>query len=62
MILHADSEDTGQPAHPHSLIRVLARRSMGSQGPNDSSYRQLRHRSACTSTQSDQSLGLVFYG
>ena len=58
----APSEDKGQPAHPHSLIRVLAWRSMGSQGLKNSSYRQRRQRSAYTSTQSDQSLGLALYG
>ena len=42
-----------QPAHPHSLIRVLARRSVGSQGHNHSSYRQGRIGSDRMDVQDD---------
>ena len=34
----AASKDSCQPAHPRSLIRAFAGRSMGGQGPNDFSY------------------------
>ena len=34
----APSEDSDQPGHPPSLIRVFAVRSVGSQGPQLSSY------------------------
>ena len=36
------SEDSDQPAHLRSLIGVFARRSLCSQGPNDSSFGQQR--------------------
>ena len=43
----APSEDSDQPGHPPSLSRAFAVRSVGSQGPNVSSYGQRRLRSAC---------------
>ena len=39
-LVSAPSEDSDQPARKRSLIRVFARRSMGSQGSNDSLYEQ----------------------
>ena len=39
---YAPSEDSDQPGHPPSLIRVFAVRSKGSKGPNLSSHGQRR--------------------
>ena len=52
----APSEDSDQPGHPPSLIRVLAMRSMGSLGHKLFSCGQRRLRSDWASAQSDLSL------
>ena len=43
----APSEDSDQPGHPPSLIRVFAVRSMGTLGPTVASGGQRRLRSDC---------------
>ena len=52
----APSEDSDQPGHPPSLIRVFAVRSMGSQGPKPSSCGQRRLWSNWVDAQTDLSL------
>ena len=52
----APSEDSDQPEHPPSLIRVFAVRTMGSWGPNISSCGQLRLWSDWADVQADLSL------
>ena len=52
----AHSEDSDQPVHPPSLIRVFAVRSMGSQGPKVSSCGQRRLWSDWADAQTDLSL------
>ena len=37
-------EDSDQPAHLHSLVKVCDRRSKGSQGSNDSDQTAWKHR------------------
>ena len=49
----APSEDAAQPAHLHSLIRVITRCSMGSQGPKASLYWPQRPWSDCSDKQAD---------
>ena len=51
----APSEDSDQPGHPPSLIRVFTVRSMGSWGPNVSSCRQRRLWSHWADAQADLS-------
>ena len=53
------SEDSDQPGHPPSLIRVFAVRSMGSLGPKLSSCGQWRLWSDWADAQADQSLRWV---
>ena len=53
----APSEDSDQPGHPHSLIRVFAVRFMGSLGPKLSSGAQWRLWSDRADAQADLSLG-----
>ena len=52
----APSEDSDQPWHPHSLIRVFAVRSMDSEGPKLSSSGQRRFLSDWADAQADLSL------
>ena len=52
----APSEDSDQPGHPPSLIRVFAVHSMDSWGPNVSSCGQRRRWSDWADTQADLSL------
>ena len=52
----APIEDSDQPAHPRSLIWVLDRRSMGSQGSNVSSGIKLRICSDCAHAQTNLNL------
>ena len=52
----APKEDSDQPGHPPSLIRVFAVRSMGSWGPNVSSCGQRRLWSDWANAQADLSL------
>ena len=54
--MSAPSEDSDQPGHLPSLIRVFAVRSVGSQGPNVSSCRQRRRWSDWADAQADLSL------
>ena len=49
-------EDSDQPAHPRSLIRVFDVRCMGSQWSNVSSDRKLRLWSDCADAQTDLNL------
>ena len=51
----APSEDSDEPGHPLSLIRVFAGRSMGSQGSKLSSCGQRRHWSDWAEAQADLS-------
>ena len=51
------SEDSDQPGHPPSLIRVFAVCSKDSQGPGVSSCGQRRLRSDWAEAQADPSLG-----
>ena len=51
----APSEDSDQPAHPPSLIRVFAVRSMGRLGPNVASGEQRRFWSDWVDAQADLS-------
>ena len=46
-------EDSDQPVHQHSLIRVFGGRSVGSQGSNNSSGGKLRLRLDCADAQTD---------
>ena len=52
----APSEDSDQPGHPLSLIRVFTLHSMGSKGPKLSSCRQRRLWSDWVDAQADLSL------
>ena len=52
----APSEDSDQPGHPSSLIRVVTVRSVGSLGPNTSSCGQWRLWSDWADAQADLSL------
>ena len=52
----APSEDSDQPGHPPSLIRVFAVRSMGSEGPSVSSCAQRRLWSDSADAEADLSL------
>ena len=52
-IICAPSEDSDQPGHPPSLIRVFAVRSMGSWGPKVSSCGQRGLRSDWANVQAD---------
>ena len=52
----APSEDSDQPGHPPSLVRVFAVRSIGSQGPKVSSCGQRRFWSDWADAQADLSL------
>ena len=52
----APSQDSDQPGHPPSLIRVFTVHSKGSQGPNASSCGQQRLWSDWADAQADQSL------
>ena len=64
------SEDSDQPAHPRSLIRVFTGHSLGSQGSKASSGGQRRLWSDCADVQADLSslgelaivLGILFPG
>ena len=47
------AKNSGQPAHPRSLIKVFVGQSAGSQGSNASSGGQRRLRSACATAQAD---------
>ena len=55
-MIYAPSEDSDQPGHPPSLIRVFAVHSVGSWGPNLSSCGQWRLWSDWTDAQADLSL------
>ena len=55
----APSEDSDQPMHSHSLIRIFTRRILDSQGCQVSSCEQRRLRSACADAQADFSLRWV---
>ena len=52
----APSEDSDQPRHPASLVRVFAVHSMGSTGPKVSSCGQRRLRSDWVDAEADLSL------
>ena len=54
-IARGPSEDSDQPAHPRSMIRVFAGRSVGSQGSKASSARQRGFWSDCVDTHADLS-------
>ena len=53
----ASCEDSDQPGHPPSLIRIFAVRVLGSLGPKLSSGEQRRRWSDWTDAQADLSLG-----
>ena len=52
----APSEDSDQPAHPRSLIRIFTGRILERQGYNVCSCEQRRLRSDCADAQADLSL------
>ena len=55
----APSEDSDQPAHSHSLIRIFTERILDSQGCEVSSCGQRRHGLDCPGVQADLSLRLT---
>ena len=57
----APSEDSDQPGHLPSLIRVFTVHSMGSKGPKVSSYRQQKLSSNWADAQTDAQADLSLH-